>query len=218
MLFTALYHTHKISVTLFVAIYVIKTFLLLVGSKGGLQKFSKFIKVPEMIISLLFLLTGGIMVMSVANFGFLFVLKLIFVLSAIPVAIIAFKKEKKLMAFISLLLLLGAYGLAEVHKIQFSKHYHDFKEEVITNPDASNYDLSLHGKALYNAQCAVCHGEDGTAGLSGAKNLQKSQMNNEQILDIINKGKNTMPKMEGKYNEQELKALVQYVKELRIRE
>lgn len=218
MMFSVLYHTHKLVVTLFVAIYVVKTFLLLVGSKGGLAKFSKFIKIPEMVISLLFLVTGGIMVMHVANFGFVFVLKLILVFASIPVAIIAFKKEKKLLAFISLLMLLGAYGLAEVHKYMFSRNYHDFKEEVITDPNASNYDLSLHGKALFNAQCAVCHGEDGTAGLSGAKNLQKSQMNNEQILEIINNGKNTMPKMEGKYTEQELKALVQYVKELRIKE
>lgn len=215
MMFTALYHTHRLVVTLFILIYLIKTFLLLIGSTGGLEKFSKFIKVPEMIVSVLFLITGGIMVMNVANFGFLFVVKLVFVLAAIPIAIIAFRKGKKLMALISLLLLFGAYGLAEVHKVQFGKRK-AFTEEVITNPDASNYDLGLHGKALFNTQCAVCHGTDGTAGLSGANNLKKSQMSNEQILDIINHGKNTMPAMEGKYNEQELKALVKYVKELRI--
>lgn len=214
-MFTALYHTHKLVVTLFILIYLIKTILLLVGSSNGLAKFSKFIKIPEMVISVLFLVTGGLLVMDVANFGFLFVLKLVFVFASIPVAIIAFKKEKKPLAFISLLLLVGAYGLAEVHKAQFGKRK-AFTEEVITNPDAKNYDLGLHGKALYNAQCAVCHGVDGTAGHSGAKNLQKSQMSNKQILDIINNGKNTMPKMEGKYNEQELKALIQYVKELRI--
>ena len=214
-MFTALYHTHKLVVILFVLIYVIKTFLLLIGKTNGLSKFSKFIKVPEMIISVLFLVTGGLLVMDVANFGILFVLKLVFVFASIPVAIIAFKKEKKILALISLLLLVGAYGLAEVHKAQFGKRK-AFTQEVITNPDAPNYMLSLHGQALYNAQCAVCHGEDGTVGHSGANNLQKSQMSNEQILDIINNGKNTMPKMEGKYSEQELKALVQYVKELRI--
>lgn len=215
MMFTALYHTHRLVVTLFVLIYLIKTFLLLIGSTGGLVKFSKFIRIPEMVISLLFLVTGGFMVMHVANFGFLFVVKLVFVLAAIPTAIIAFRKEKKLLGLISLLLLFGAYGLAEIHKSQFGNRK-AFTEEVITSPDASNYDLSLHGKALFNAQCAVCHGTDGSAGLSGAKNLKKSQMTNEQILDIINHGKNTMPPMEGKYDEQELKALVKYVKEFRI--
>ncbi|MCB0495636.1 MAG: c-type cytochrome [Cyclobacteriaceae bacterium] len=217
MLFTALYHTHRLVVTLFVLIYLIKTFLLLIGSDGALDKFSKFIRVPEIVISTLFLVTGGIMVIHVANFGFLFIVKLLFVLVAIPLAIVGFRKKKKILAFVSFLLLIGAYGIAEIYVAQFGKRK-AFTEEVITNPDARNYDLSLHGKALFNAQCAVCHGTDGTAGLSGAANLQKSQMNSEQIIDIINNGKSTMPAMKDKYNEQELKALVKYVKELRLQD
>ncbi len=214
MLFTALYHTHKLVILLFLTIYLIKTILLLIGSNAFLEKFSKFIKVPEMVVSVLFLLTGGYLIMDIADLSLLFILKITFVLLAIPLAVIAFKKQKKLFAVISLFLLIGAYGLAEVNKAQMGKRK-DFKEEVITNPEASNYDLSLHGKALYNAQCAICHGNDGIAGLSGAKNLETSQKSNDEILSIINKGKNTMPKMDGKFNDQELKALVQYVKELR---
>ena len=214
MLFTALYHTHKLIILLFLSIYLIKTVLLLIGSTSALEKFSKVIKVPEMIISALLLLTGGYLVMDIAEFGILFMIKIAFVLAAIPIAVIAFKKQKKLFAIISMLLIIGAYGLAEVNKARMGKRK-DFKEEVITNPAASNYVLSLHGKALYSAQCTVCHGDAGTAGLSGAKNLHTSQKANDEIHSIINTGKNTMPKMEGKFNEQELKALVQYVKELR---
>jgi len=214
MLFTALYHTHKLVILLFLAIYLIKTVLLLVGSTSALAKFSKVIRVPEMIISALFLITGGILVMDIAEFGILFMLKIAFVLAAIPIAVIAFKKQKKLFAIVSLLLIIGAYGLAEVNKAQMGKRK-AFQEEVITNPEASNYVLNLHGKALYNAQCTVCHGDAGTAGLSGAKNLQISQKSNEEIRSIINTGKNTMPKVSPEFNGQELKALVQYVKELR---
>lgn len=214
MLFSALYHTHKLVVILFLAIYAIKTILLLIGSTNGLDKFSKFIKVPEMIISMLFLLTGGYLVMDIAEFGILFIMKLVFVLAAIPIAVIAFKKKKKLFAIISLFLIIGAYGFAEVHKSRMGKR-HDFKEEVITNPEASNYVLSLHGKALYNAQCTVCHGNDGTSGLSGAKDLQLSEKSNEEIQSIINTGKNTMPKIKPEFNKQELKALVQYVNGLK---
>ncbi len=214
MLFTALYHTHKLVILLFLSIYFIKTVLLLIGKTDALDKFSKKIKIPEMIVSTLFLLTGGILVMDIAEFGLLFIIKLAFVLAAIPLAVIAFKKKKKLLAVISLFLIIGAYGLAEVNKAQMGKRK-DFKEDVITSPEASNYDLSLHGKALYNVQCAVCHGNEGTAKLSGAKNLQTSKKSNDEIHSIINIGKNTMPKMEGKFDEQELKALVKYIKDLR---
>ncbi len=214
MLFTALFHTHKLVVLLFTAIYIIKTVLLLIGSNNGLEKFSKFIKIPEMIISLLFLLTGAYLVMDIAAFDFLFILKLVFVLAAIPIAVIGFKKKKKLFAIISIFLIIGAYGLAEVHKSRLGKR-HDFKEEVITDSSAQNYVANLHGKALYNAQCLVCHGKNGAAGLSGAKNLQISKKTDAEITSIINTGKNTMPKMDGKFNEQEIKALVSYVKRLR---
>ena len=213
MLFTALYHSHKLVVLLFVAIYLIKTILLLVGSTNGLDKFTKFIKIPEMIISVLFLLTGGFLMMDIAAFDMLFILKLVFVLAAIPIAIIGFKKKKKLFALISIFLIIGAYGMAEMRKAKMGKRQ-DFTEEVITNPEAQNYVLSLHGKALYNAQCMVCHGEDGTAGLSGAKNLRTSVKTDAEIDTIIRVGKNTMPKLKN-VNDQEMKALLQYVKELR---
>lgn len=214
MLFTALYHTHKLVVLLFAAIYIIKTILLLVGSTDGLDKFTKFIKIPEMIISLLFLLTGGYLIMDIAAFDILFILKLVFVFTAIPLAIIGFKKKKKLFALISIFLIIGAYGMAEIHKSKMGKR-HDFKEEVITDPQAQNYVLNLHGKALYNAQCMVCHGEDGTAALSGAKNLHTSLKTDAEIDTIIKTGKNTMPKIKPEFDTQELKALLEYVKELR---
>jgi cytochrome c5 len=214
MLFTAAYHSHKLVIFLFLSIYLIKTILLLIGSNDVLERFTKIIKIPEMIVSFLFLLTGGYLIMDIANFGVLIILKLVFVLAAIPIAVVGFKKKKKLLALISLLLIIGAYGLSEVSKAQMGKRK-DFTEEVITDPQAENYLLSLHGKALYNAQCTVCHGDDGTAGLSGAKNLQSSTKSNQDIKSVIITGKNTMPKIKPVYNEQELKALVEYVNSLR---
>jgi mono/diheme cytochrome c family protein len=92
---------------------------------------------------------------------------------------------------------------------------HDFKEEVITNSKAQNYVLNLHGKALYNAQCAICHGANGSANLSGAKNLQYTNKTNKEIIKIIKSGKNTMPKIKPEFNKQEMKALVDYIKNLK---
>lgn len=214
MLFTALYHTHKLVVLLFVAIYVIKTILLVLNKTETLDTFSKRFKIPEMVISLLFLLTGGYLLMHIASFDVLFIIKLAFIFASIPLAVVGFKKRKKVFALIALGLLFGAYGLAEVHKARLGKR-HAFTQEVITNPSAENYVLDLHGKALYEAQCAVCHGTDGAAGLSGAKNLQKSSLSDEEMTQIIQDGKNTMPAMHGTYDAQEMKAMLTYLKELR---
>ena len=213
MPFVAFYHTHKLVVVLFLLIYLIKTVLLLSNKKDTLDKFSKIIKIPEMIISALFFITGITMVMQIADFNLLFAIKLMMVIASIPLAIIAFKKYNKLFAILSLLMLISAYGIAEMNKARMGKRI--AIEAVIVDPDDENYDVTAYGKALFAAQCAVCHGVDGTLQLSGAKNLQMSQVDDQYIVNIINTGKNTMPKMEGKYSDQELKALLNYIKSLR---
>ena len=213
MPFVAFYHTHKLVVILFILIYLIKAILLLSNNSNALAKFSKAIKIPEIIISVLFLITGITMVLQIADFTMLFTIKLVVVVAAIPVAIIAFKKYSKPLAIVAILLLVGAYGLAEVNKARMGKRM--VVEDVLTDPGNSFYDINSHGAALFNAQCAVCHGSDGTLQLSGAKNLQVSQVDDQYIMDIINNGKNTMPKMAGKYSNQEMAALVSYIKSLR---
>ena len=213
MPFVAFYHTHKLVVVLFLLIYLIKTILLLSNKKEGLDKFSKIIKIPEMIIAALFFISGITMLMQIADFNLLFTIKLVMVIASIPLAVVAFKKYNKLFAILSLLLLISAYGIAEMNKAMMGKRISI--EAVIVDPDNENYDITTHGQALFAAQCAVCHGVDGTLELSGAKNLQMSQVDDQYIENIIRTGKNTMPKMEGKYSDQELKALVIYIKSLR---
>ena len=55
---TGIRHTHLLTVVLFLLIYLIKTFLLLTNKNEKLASFTKAVKVPEMIISALFLGTG----------------------------------------------------------------------------------------------------------------------------------------------------------------
>ena len=213
MPFVAFYHTHKLVVVLFLLLYVVKTILLLSNQKNGLAKFTKVTKIPEMVISALFLITGIVMLTQLAELKTLFAIKLASVAAAIPLAIIGFKKHNKGLATLALILIISAYGLAEANKASFGKR--QAVEIEIADPASANYDLVDHGKALYNAQCTVCYGVDGTLMLSGAKDLKTSQVDDNYIIDIINNGKNTMPKMKGKYNDDELEALKAYVKALR---
>ena len=213
MPFVAFYHTHKLVVVLFLLIYVVKAVLLLSNNKGGLEKFSKAIKIPEMIVSAAFFLSGIVMLMKIADFNLIFTTKLILVIGSIPLAIIAYKKFNKLFAVLSLLMLISAYGLAEMNKARMGKRKPI--EAVIADPANESYSQVAHGQALFSAQCAVCHGVDGTLELSGAKNLKESVVEDDYIVDIINNGKNTMPKMKGLYSDEEMAALEAYIKILR---
>jgi len=213
MPFVAFYHTHKLVVVLFVLIYLVKAVLLLMGNNDALNKFNRKIKIPEMVVSAIFFITGIIMLNNIADFTMLFAIKLTLVVAAIPVAIIAYKKYNKVLAVLSIVMLLSAYGMAEMYKGMFAKK--NEISDVITNPDDAQYDLSIHGQALFNAQCIVCHGVDGKASLSGAKDLTQSVKSAPEMIETIKSGKNTMPKMADIYNEDELKALAEYVKSLK---
>ena len=213
MPYVAYYHTHKLVVILFVLIYLVKAILLVMGKKDTLDKFNKKIKIPEMIVSALFFITGLIMLNKIAEFTTLFALKLVLVVGAIPAAVVAYKKYNKLLGVLSILMLIGAYGLAEVYKAQFGKKHE--VTQVIDNKDNAEYNLNTHGEALFAAQCIVCHGVDGKASFSGAKDLTLSVKTEEEIITTIKKGKNAMPGMAKIYNEQELKALASYVISLR---
>ena len=213
MPFAAFYHTHKLVVVLFILIYLIKAILLLFGNKATLDRFSKFIKIPEMVVSFLFFVTGIVMLNSLAEFTVLFTIKLLLVVIAIPIAVVAYRKYNKMLGVLAILLLISVYGVAEMYKAQFGK-----KKEIastITDPKAADYNVTSHGKALYSAQCIVCHGEDGKANLAGAKDLTLSEQTDQEVIDLIKSGKNAMPKMASIYNDDELNALVSYVKSLR---
>ena len=68
---------------------------------------------------------------------------------------------------------------------------HSVKEnkELIENEEV------ISGKELYLQQCAICHGEDGKLGASGAKDLSVSKLDKAGIKTIIMNGKNGMPPM-----------------------
>ena len=73
------------------------------------------------------------------------------------------------------------------------------------------------GKAVFEKQCARCHGKDGTKGAFGAKNLQNSILEDNAIVLLLQNGKKAMPSFKKKLNSDEIKSVTDYVKEFRTK-
>ncbi len=193
-------HTHYLVVTLFLLIYVIKTILLLSDKKELLQMFSKKIKLFEIIVSALFLITGVFLLTQLpfgSKYDYLLWIKIVMVFASIPLAVIGFKKGNKVLAALSLLLLTGSFGLAEV--------YHK-RKNIASEPITGT-----NGKELYEANCKLCHGSDGKAMLAGALDLSISQLDKNQIKDVILNGRNLMVKVN--VTDEQAEAISNYVLE-----
>jgi cytochrome c5/uncharacterized membrane protein SirB2 len=180
---------------------VIKTILLLSNKNDLLATFTKKVKIFEMIVSALFLITGIYLATQLpfgGKFDYLFYIKISMVLISIPLAIVGFRKSNKILAALSLLLITGSYGLAEAYgkKKGIPKENH----EAIASND---------GKGLYEANCAMCHGADGKLGIAGANDLSISQLDQTAIAEIILSGKNSMPK--AAVSEEQAQAIAEYV-------
>jgi cytochrome c5 len=172
-------HTHYLVVTLFLLIYVIKTVLLLSNKYDLLQSFTKKVKVPEMIISFLFLGTGIYLMIQLPVIHYLMWVKLALVFASIPIAVIGFKKKNKILAALSLVMITASFGIAEIA---------NKKKMKMDNSNISSAD----GKALYENNCKVCHGGDGKAALAGAKDLSITQLDVNAIKEVILHGQNMM--------------------------
>jgi mono/diheme cytochrome c family protein len=197
---------HRILVSLFLLHYVVKGILLLINQHTGLEKYSKITKVPEMILSVLFLASGVYLLIYGSNLHFLQYIKIACVLTSIPIAVIGFKKKKKFLAVLSIFLLIAAYGLAEVAK----------KKQRTQTVDTESIDIDTadQGKIVYNQLCSRCHGDNGDGMIAGAKNLKISTLSSVEISTIIMKGQGGMPAFEN-LSESQLKAVVQYTESLK---
>jgi uncharacterized membrane protein SirB2 len=195
-MYKGILHTHYLVVTLFLLIYVVKTILLLSDKNDVLARFTKFIRIPEIIVSVLFLGTGIYLMTQLPSIPGLIWIKLILVFASIPVAIVGFKKSNKILAALSLVMITASFGIAEIsHK----------KKIKADNAGIAATD----GKALYENSCASCHGPDGKLGLAGAKDLAATQLDEAGIKTIILQGKGLMPAAQ--VNEEQAEAIASYV-------
>lgn len=149
----------------------------------------------------------------VAQITPMLLIKIVLVLASIPIAIIGFRKGNKLLASLSVLLIIGAYGLAEMNKVGVDET--PLASTIVADAGSDSYDAKAHGKALYERNCIVCHGPKGDMQGSGAKNLITSELSETESRDRIVNGKNAMAGYGKIYSEEEIDAVHAYVLSLR---
>jgi mono/diheme cytochrome c family protein len=198
MNYDTLFLTHNISVTIFVVIYLVKTVLLLAGKKEGLASVTKITKVPEMIVSVLFLVTGVWMLTQMPEIKTLLIVKIVVVLVAIPIAIVGFKKQNKALGALAFVMIVGVYGLAEMSKKPVNKAA-----------------ASVDGKEIYSANCASCHGDDGKAGILGAYDLSATTLDKNGMVEVVKNGKERMAPYKGVLTDEQIAAVCDYVMTLK---
>lgn len=205
---TTILRIHTISVMLFLFTYVIKT-ILLFTSKLTLDKYSKATKVPEMIISFLFIASGIWMYAIIGGIKFFHIIKIGLVLVSIPIAVIGFKKYKKGLALLSLVLIIVAYGLAEMSK---SKPFIPKKAQEVTTADIN----AGQGFLIYQQNCAFCHGKDGKKKYRDAPDLTTSVFDQGAIIQMVTEGsKGKMPAYRITISDENIRAVAQYVNSLK---
>lgn len=201
-MYNGIFYTHLISVNIFLFIYLTKFILLLVNKNEDLTKFTKFIRIPEMIVSTLFLITGIYMLTQIPEIKSFMIIKIVLVFASIPLAVIGYKKRNKLLALLSLLLIFAAYGLAEMSKKQKSA------ESTETSAAVSGHDI-------FTANCEKCHGEDGKLGLMGSPDLSVSTSDMKSKMEIIKNGKGSMTPFVGILTDDQIKAVTEYTESLK---
>ena len=206
-MYTGILHTHTLSVILFLVLYLVKTFLLVSGKDQALEKITRITKHPERVISVLFLATGIYLLRHSGNVTVFVYIKIALVFASIPLAVIGFKRKKSILAVLSVILLLASYGLAEMN----AKRGPSMNKPEQDLSQASEAEV---GKALYESYCRNCHGDNGDAGLSGAKNLRVTALSTEEQAAIIVNGKGVMPGFKN-LSSNEVQAIVQHVQSLR---
>jgi mono/diheme cytochrome c family protein len=201
--------THEVVVILFLLIYLIKTFLLVTDKTDALNQFKKITKVPEMIVSVLFLATGIYLITQIPVINTFMIIKLVCVFASIPIAVVGFKKNNKMLAVLSVLLIIGAYGLAEVSHKKAASADSTPQPEATAAPE-------MDGKKLYSNYCTKCHGDDGKTGMMGATDLSASKLDAEGAKTVITKGRGTtMLPYEGTLTPEQIGVLSTYIQTLK---
>ena len=73
----------------------------------------------------------------------------------------------------------------------------------------------LSGGELYNNRCVACHGAVGNAGISGARDLSKSTLDDNMARVVILHGKGSMPPFKTVLSPEEVELIVKHIQKLK---
>ena len=76
--------------------------------------------------------------------------------------------------------------------------------------------FEVNGQEIFESNCIQCHGLKGNLQVSGASDLTKSNLSEEQIINFIKKGRNAMIPYEKLLTESQINAVATYVQGLRL--
>lgn len=74
---------------------------------------------------------------------------------------------------------------------------------------------TMAGKRIFEEKCVACHGNDGTAGIANAANLQTSKLDINSLASTISNGRGAMPSFKNQLTEEEIENLASYAQTLR---
>lgn len=206
-MYTGLFHTHVTVVLLFLLLYTVKVFLLVTNKTAALDSLRAKTKVADMILGTLILGTGIFLAIKAPSISTAYIVKFVLVILSIPMGIVALKKSNKPLAILVFVMFVYIYGVAETKSLTFTH------EQITVGADIT--DEVEKGKTLYQTLCVACHGADGKLRLNGAKDLSATTMTEEEMTQIIKKGKNGMTGFGGQLNDSQIKAIITYVATLK---
>jgi uncharacterized membrane protein SirB2 len=218
--------TH-IAVNIFYLVFFgTKTVMLFMNKTEALAKLRAKTKIVDIIAGTLILATGIYLLTLQDPIKTWLIVKIILVLTAIPLGIVGISKSNKLLAGLSLFILIYVYGVSETKSLTMKKEKIKVASIVVDSSAASgetpisesdtiikeNTTAQLENtKAIYAQTCKQCHGEDGALARFGAPNLQVTPLSKVQITEVITKGRGAMVGYEGQLSEAEIASLADLV-------
>lgn len=111
--------------------------------------------------------------------------------------------------------LYGLVVLAAIFSSCTDIHKAPERPKVPTDTAAETETRLMTGEKIFEAKCVACHGNDGTAGIANAANLQTSQLSNAAIVNTVSNGRGGMPSFKSQLSEGDIQDLANYVITLR---
>jgi len=216
--YSTLVQVHVAFAGLFLLYYVVRTILLVSNNKAALARTVSLMKWPDRLVSLGFLVTGIWLTANTGNLGMWYYVKVLLIVASIPLAVIGFKRERKLLAVLSVLLLVYAYGISETKSPTMNRKA--FYAEIGARHSATPLDsfaqpvpaekLMAYGQTIYLSHCANCHGTDGKLAKSGAANLTLSAKRGPELVAYLQEKHHAMPSFAKTLTEEQRAAVAAY--------